>query len=274
MESLSMVGMEEYRLLLFQPDPETGERICVGVAIDGDLLYSADLSRVQCLSKKLGPEIIRFYLRDIRDSVIRSHGENIESTIKGYAPMFAVSAPRKVVSPVSQSTKLSLLRRFVEIGENPSASRMRNRKQFSGKLREFTSRVAIPFGQVIENARPADIFGERPRGFARVGRVALAVKKENHIVLVDGIDLNPLRPQDLLRACAQVVHTFWQYGRAPRPYGETLSRVAVLFNGSLHETSKTRDAHEFALDQFQKESDVTIEASSPTGAERLARVFA
>jgi hypothetical protein len=87
---------------------------------------------------------------------------------------------------------------------------------------------------------------------------------------MDGLDLNPLRSQDLLRACAQVVHTFWQYGHIPTPYGETLSRVAVLFNGSIQETAKSRDAHAFALNQFQKECDVTIEASSPMGATRLA----
>jgi hypothetical protein len=271
MESMSMVGIEEYRLLFFQPDPEAGERICVGVAVDGELLYSADFSRVQSFSQKLGPEILNFYLKDIRERIIRSHGEDLERIVKDYAPMFIVSAPRKVVSPVNQSTKLMLLRRFVNGEEHRQTSRMRFRKQFFSKLKDFAYSVVSPTThQIIENARPVDIFGETRKGFGRVGRIALAVKRENHILLMDGLDLNPLRSQDLLRACTQVVHTFWQYGRVPRPYGETLSRVAVLFNGSIQETAKSRDAHAFALDQFRKESDATIEASSPMGAERLA----
>jgi hypothetical protein len=91
---------------------------------------------------------------------------------------------------------------------------------------------------------------------------------------MDGLDLIQEPSQDLLRTCAQVVHTFWQYGRTPKLYGETVERVAVLFNGVIQETAKSRDAYAFALDQFQKESDTTIEASFPKGAEKLAGLLA
>lgn len=128
-----------------------------------------------------------------------------------------------------------LLRRFVSPGERLRQSRMRFRREFFGRLKEFALRVPLdPRNQVIENARPVDIFGVKPSGFGRFARVALAIKRENSILLIDGLDLNKLGSQDLLRACAQVVHTFWQYGRIPRPYGEALRRVAVVFNGSVN----------------------------------------
>ena len=60
MELMSKNGVAEYRLLLFQPDPESGERICIGVAVDGTLLYDIESSRLRCFSQKLPPEIMQF----------------------------------------------------------------------------------------------------------------------------------------------------------------------------------------------------------------------
>jgi len=268
---MSKSGVGEYRLLLFQPDPESGERICVGVAVDGDLLYDLEFSRVRCFSQKLPPEIMRFYLRDIRNRIAHSRADEIERILKDFAPMFLVSAPRKIVDPITESIRLMLLRRFVNKGEIHGPSRMQIRKQYFGRLKDFTSKVVGSADyRMIENASPLDVFGEKRRG---VGRVALAVKREDRILLMDGLDLNVLDPTAVVQTSARVVHTFWQYGRTPMPYGETLRRVAVVFNGRQQEAASSRDAHAFALDQFRKGADETIEASSGSGEESLASLL-
>jgi hypothetical protein len=275
MDVKSIAGVEEYRLLLFQPDPETGERICVGVAVDRDLIYARDLPRVQCFTQKTNPDILRVYLKDIRDRVARSEAENLDRVIRDFAPMFMLSAPRNIVSPVTQSAKLMLLRRFVGDGPRRQSERMRTRREYFGRLIEFARTAHIgPDSQIIENARPADILGMRPLGVGRVNRVALAIRRPERTVLMDGLDLNRVRANDLLRACGQVVHTFWQYGRASKPYGERLSRIAIIFNGSVRDSAQARDAHDFAVSQFQKESDETIEATSPVAVERLSQLLA
>ena len=102
---------------------------------------------------------------------------------------------------------------------------MQIRKEYFGRLKDFTSKIISPNDYLmIENASPMEVFGEKRRG---IGRVALAIKKENRILLIDGLDLNSLDPTGVIQTSARVVHTFWQYGRTPKPYGEILTELQL-----------------------------------------------
>lgn len=276
MEMMNLVGTEEYRLLLFQPDPESGERICIGVAVDGGLLFDPNFSRVQSFSKSIAPEILRFYLSDLRERISRSKGEFVERLVRDYAPMFGVSPPRRIVSPVSSATKLMLLRRFVH-GDNEEhfrASRGAIRKQFTNRLERFANHVvdtAETRSRFISNAAAIDIFGERHKG---VGRIALAIIRDNQVVLMDGLDLSLLDSIHVLPASTRVAHTFWQYGRVRSNYVNAITRVAVVFGTDTATSGRTSDAHTFAVEQLRKEADETIQAGSVTGAMQIAGLLA
>ena len=262
----------EYRLLMFHPDPESGERICIGIAVEGKLLFDQHFSRVQCFSKKIGVSYIRTLVEDIRNSLERSRGAEPERLITGYAPMFQLSPPRKVATPVDESIREMLLRRFVLAGDAVMMhpSRGEARKQFSGRLVSYASEALGRMGggyRLIENARSMDVLGEKRHG---IRRVALALRRENQVVLLDGLDLNLLSSQDALRECTNVVRTFWQYKVALKPHGERIWRAAVIFNGMAPAGHGLRDIHAFVSAQFAKESDEKIEARS--GADDFAQL--
>jgi hypothetical protein len=269
MELLTLEAVSDYRLLLFQPDPETGERLCVGVAFEDDLLFEIESSRLHCFAKHFPHQILGVYLKEIRDRLTHSGGADLERLMRDYAPTFVFSPPRKLLRIPDQATKLMLLERFVHKGDVRIPT-LNVRRSLSAKLRDFASNAVRSEHQIIEDAGPLDIFGERRRG---LGRVALAVKIEQHVLLMDGVDLNLLNPQVAIQSSTRVVHTFWQYGRAKRPYGESLRRLAVIFNGRPTETASYRDAHDFIVEQFKKEADETVEASADNSVSILGRLL-
>lgn len=265
-------GVSEYRLLMFQPDPESGERICVGVTLEGRLLFDPSFSRVHCLAKKIGMPHLRVLIDDICEALFKSRGDDIERISQLYAPMFQLSPPRKVASPLDQRVRDILFKRFVT-GENDDSSRTSRgqaRKKFSSELKSLASSVLgreQAGYRLIENAKSEDVLGDRRDG---IRRVAVAIKREDHTVLLDGLDLNLLSDHDALRECTNVVRTFWQYKIAPKPPGERISRLAVIFNGSAPPASPIRDVHAFVSTQFERESEKTIEAHSGKALDELA----
>lgn len=278
-ELKDLEGTEEYRLVMLQADPESGERLCVGVIVAGDLLYDERLPRAQCFYANVKPELIRFYLRDLQERSRNLRGEALDRVATEYAPLFVLSHPRMVTTPVQESTKHMLLTRFVG-GRSDSAMSPTEqgpkggmgRELFAEKLRQLAAKINSPAeSRVIENARPQDIFGERRKG---IGPVAMAIKRRDKTVLMDGVDLNVLKAKEAISATGKVVHTFWQYRVAAELYGDNLKRIAVVFNGVRPREYALKDAHDFAIDQFHKEADDTIEASSSEEVNRLAALLA
>lgn len=272
-------GTEEYRLVMLQPDPESGERLCVGVLVAGDLLYDESLSRLRCFSTDLKLDLVRFYLSDFRERVARLAGEPMERVAREYAPLIVLSQPRLVVSPVKESTKHMLAARFIGFRVNSAIRGAEGRATVAAVRESFTNRLRhlaggiVPSadGHLIENARPRDVFGEKRPG---VGTVAMAIKRHDKTILMDGVDLNVMRPKEAISATGKVVHTFWQYRLAAARYGDNLQRIAVVFNGVQPREYALRDAHDFAIHQFRQEADDTIEASSQEEVVRLAGLLA
>ena len=265
----------DYRLIFFQPDPESGERVCVGVSVGEDLLYDEKFSRARCLSRELDVDILRFYLHEMRQKIVLGR-ERLELILQSFAPLFASSPPKKITLPVTEAKKLRLFERFVlhkSPNETESApSGTASREIFVRHLREFTdSQNNPPFDAVIENARAKDILGmSRPH----LGTVALALKRKSCTFLIDGVDLNLLTPKEALQQSQKVTHTFWQYKRLGDDTRNWIKRIGVVFNGNSASRPDYRDIHDFALDQFRNEADWAVDASADDSRLRWRQLVA
>jgi hypothetical protein len=259
--------LAEYRLLFMQPDPESGERVCVGIIIDGELLYDRDFTRARCISPDVNIDVSNIYLENLRDR-LASRSELME-IFKEYSPLFVCSPPRTVTLPLTSEKKLSLFEHFVKAGRRTRNVEAR-RERFVSRLHEF----AIPGNgykeaRVIENASPEDVIG---REDAEVEAVALALRSERQTVLLDGIDLHKSTGKQARSQITRVNHVFWHYKKLAGQEGLAIKRVALVFNGNSHLKPDLRDAHDFALDHFRNQADLTLDASTQD-AKREVRSF-
>jgi hypothetical protein len=271
-----------YRLLHFQPDPEDGDRVCVGILLEEDrrftVLSDTKFRKLRCIAPAFEPELVGFYLRDLEDSLDRSH-EPVEVTLRRCAPQLIVSETRSVAAPLTDKARLRLLERFVlpsteALTQTTLASNTEIKA--SEHIRLFLSEFGLRSDDtIISNARPRELFG---RALPNVKAVAFAIRGPSRVVLVDGVDLRVMTPGKTIAKTNQIVHTFWQYGRLQKEvlFGEDarIERVGIVMNGTSPKTEAYLDAHDYALHQFNNEADLTVDTTSGEGRERLRTVLA
>jgi hypothetical protein len=282
-----------YRLMFLQPDPEDGDRVCVGVLLQEGhscvVLYDKRFPKVRCIAPGFEPELVKFYLDDLASTLRRNSTDDLALTLRRYAPQLVASEERSILLPVTETTKMRLLERFVmprsesrtAVLESSSAS-ARQGKQFAERLRLFVGEYVRPTeAAILQNADPKDIFG---RAFPNVRPVAISVKKGGRIMLIDGVDLQTMKGKRAIERANQVAYTFWQYGRARSADSSLLwqtpsaglveglegfTRIGVVLNGSPRRSPQYYVAHDYALHQFQKEADLAIDAASREDTEKL-----
>ncbi len=273
LKSLEMVA--DYRLLFVQPDPESGERLCIGLVIgDDELMYDREFSRARCLSRDLDVDILRFYLEDLRAKLFNGNAP-IDSVLGSSAPLLTSSLPRKVTLPITAEKKARLFQHFVlrDASTEPVAESFRRepvstRSLFVQRVKNFANLdSSMPFDALIENAKPSDILGVEEKN---IGRIALAVRRDSLMFLIDGVDLNNMTPKKALSEAEKVRHIFWQYKRIGTGRGFPLSRIALVFNGNSHTDSILRETHDYTVDQFKRETELTIDTSDPEAARDLS----
>lgn len=272
----------QYRLLHFQPDPEDGDRVCVGVLLNETgkftVLSDPKFKKLRCVAPDFEPELVGFYLRDLEDSLNRSR-EPVEVTLRRCAPQLIVSEARSVTTPLTSENKLKLMERFVLPAKEVQKELVqvfRAEDTTSEHLRIFLSEIApLSANMFIRNARPLDLFNLT---LPNIKPVAFAIKKPSRIVVVDGIDLSVMTPTKAVAKANRIVHNFWQYGRIREEFlfegRPKVERVGVVMNGTSPKTEAYLDAHDYALHQFHKEADVTVDATSGEGKEQLRAVLA
>lgn len=282
MGTLSSTSAATYRLLYVQPEPEQGDRVCVGLVFEENsgrfsMLYDNDLQKLRCVAPAVDLDLVRFYLEDLRGAV-RDSGD-LDAVIRRYAPQVSMSAQRSVRSPVSDIVRVSLLERFAIPHKAPafeqlpkSNSRKRVAEEIAGFVGPMASRLHLT---VNVDASPEALFG---KPMPRVSRVPASIRGRHGIVLVDGVDLRTVKPRAAVTMTNRVVHNFWQYGRLRGTdlvaQQTPFKRVAVLLNGAPVKTDAYADAHDYAIDQFRKESDLTVDGSSFDDKERLEELLA
>jgi hypothetical protein len=125
METELKKDIGKYRLLYFQPDPEDGERVCVGLLFQDQrsctVLYDHKFPKVHCIAPFYELELVKFYLDDLASTVQNTSGDDLILALRRYGPQLIASEERFVSLPVTESVKVRLLERFVAPCGKPKA---------------------------------------------------------------------------------------------------------------------------------------------------------
>lgn len=266
-----------YRLLHFQPEPEDGERVCVGILLSEpgriSVLYDHKFTKARCVAPLLQSEVLKFYLDELEAKLRKSDATELSPMLLRLSPQLAASAPRQLVSPVTENLKIRLLQRFVLSVSTPTALREKSaaaEKASDEALRAYVKKVAGPIsGEVLFSASARQIVGHK---LPNTLRIAVALKRPDSLVLIDGVDLNVLRPGSAVAKVNQVAHTFWQYGRVRESELWPIKRVGLVLNGTSPRTESYEDAHDYALHQFERDADVTVDTTSGLGVDAFRAI--
>lgn len=271
-----------YWLLHFLPEPEDGESICAAVAVQlgprsFEVLFDSNFSRVRCLAPGTEPGLVRFYLNAISERLNR--GETPEKVLTDHGPQFAASPPRSLALPLTDKTRQRLISRFVTrasaelIKDKAQRTQGTSDRRFADHIEGFVRDLNLPMGRVLKNADSRELLGMHIRA---VKRVPLAVEVDRRLVLFDGVDFNLMKPAGAIKRINQVAHNFWQYGRLDLGslYGPAqIRRVGVVFNGVPHVTPDYAEAHEYAVHQFDKETDAVLDTWAGSGANEVQKML-
>jgi hypothetical protein len=273
----------EYRLVYFQPEPETGERLCIGLLFMNEqgkrtLLYDRDFSRVRCFAPDFEVALLRFIMANLEEQ-LRNKYLTSDQLQFGLGSQIAFSAQRVVSSPISDSAKLHLMERFVlhKESEAPISTIQAesNRTATEARLRQHLLNFARPLAregrELIEHPGPRQILG---RPIPGVSKVSLAISYDGKMTILDGVDLSIQSPKEVVTRTGKVAHTFWQYRRysGDSVFQGRPNRVAFIFNGASNPEPLYRDAQAFAREIFENESDLLIEHDSTDELERLRQL--
>ena len=267
-----------YRIVYFEPNPEDGDRVAIALLFTAnngtDVLYDRDFPKLKCLAPNVDSDLIQFQL-DHMSGRLRERGLDRETFVAQQAPQFTTSARRKVAWPLTNETRMRLVRRFLskegsaypappaEAAEKPKAIDP-VRVQLRRILQDITPRVE----SWQENAKPEWVIGEK---VPRIRPVAMALRSRNQTTIIDGIDLSMMKPRAAVTRVGQVVYTFFQYDRLTQMdlTGRTLRKIGVVLNGAAVTGPNYRDTYAFALQEFTQEADKAIDAGTPEGVAEL-----
>jgi len=266
---LTRVGW--YRLLYYQPAPETGERITIGLLFEDEgrafLHYDKQFVKLRKLYPWIDSRTVGFYLDDLKNALAKA--TCIEPVLNLYGPQLVPSEARKVTLPITDALVKMLMGKFVQ----PAPRGPHEAKQ--------PDQVAIAIQAYVKNrihrdlrfhteVTPDTILGRKT---ARVGAVALAVESTAGWTLIDGVDLNLLKPKAAITRADDVGRTFWHYSRLAEE-GQTtgpIRKIGVVLNGQSHLKPSEHDAHDYALHRLGAEADTTIDAASTEATAKLER---
>src|SRR5580700_2505389 len=107
----------QFWIVYLQPEPESGERIAIALAIrdNGFVRFEYDnrFSKALCAFPSFDSKLLQFYLDSMERELASHRGETLESVLSPYAPQIIFSSPRRIAVPLSNSTRMSLLEKFV-----------------------------------------------------------------------------------------------------------------------------------------------------------------
>jgi hypothetical protein len=266
--AIDLKKARSYRLIYFQPDPEDGERVCVGLLFrdkrEYSLVYDSFFPRLSCIAPRSEKSILKLYLDEFEESLRSATPEDERIIVKKYEPQIIVSEERALLVPVTSGLKQTLLERFIlgpshlvkaQISDEATPTyRRATDESIADFIREF-----VPASSVTFHAKAKQIIG---RNLPNVAPVAASVRFQGKIVLIDGVDLKVATAKQVINRVSKVTHTFWEYGKAERDHllsgRDSLQRVALVLNGVPEYSSAQKDAQDFALHQFENEADLVL----------------
>jgi hypothetical protein len=258
-----------YRLVYFQPDPEDGERVCVALLVSVnrhfEMLYDQSFPKLKCLAPHIDPKLIRIYLDDMEVHLNRGSSD-IDFLLRKHAPHLVTSQVRKLAWPLSNTDRIHLVERFLSREKGSGwAEQRKAENDFKADLRQLVQGLAGgAFEELKEGAKPDWVLG---RKIPQIKPVALAVRKRSAVLLIDGVNLRELNPTAAVKQVSKVAHTFWQYGRQIDQMDfsgiQSIRRIGVVLNGVKQTSPAWRDAHDYALQEFDMKGDLAVDAARP-----------
>ena len=261
-----------YRLLYYQPAPETGERITVGLLFQDEdhafLHYDKQFVKLRKLYPWIDSKTVGFYLEDLKNALAKT--TSIEGVLNLYGPQLISSDARRVALPITNSLVEMLLEKFVQ----PAPRGPHEAKQ--------PDQVAIAIRAFVKNRVHKDLHFQTEvtsetilgRKAAGVGTVALAVESSTGWTLIDGVDLNLLTPKKAIDRADDVSRVFWHYSRlAEAGHIGPISKIGMVLNGLSHLKPQEHDAHDYALHRLEEEADTAIDAASTEATAKLERAL-
>ena len=260
----------KYWILYFQPLPEAGERIAMALLFQegrggGVVRFDATFAKVLQVFPDADPQLLAFYLESLQKG-LADMSVDVEAELNAYGPQIAASPARRIAAPLAEATVIMLMERYL------LPVKRKRRAQEDGASSQIESFVRESLG--IDTPVETQVTPNRILGHSLVGakEVALAIRTVSGWALIDGVDLNQLKPQVANERVDEISRTFWRYQRAAAESGLQIQRVSVVLNGRSHLEKCTLDAHDYALHRFQVDSDLAIDAAS-TGAQQQLRTL-
>jgi hypothetical protein len=259
-----------YRLLYYQPAPETGERITIGLLFEDEehafLYYDKQFAKLRKLYPWIDSKTVGFYLDDLKNALAKT--KSVEPVLNLYGPQLVASDARKVVLPITDALVETLMVKFV----HPTLRGPHEAKQ--------PDQVAIAIQAYVKNRIHRDLHFHTEvtaetilgRKAARVGAVALGLESGARWTLIDGVDLNVLTPKRAIDRADDVGRTFWHYSRlSEEGQAGQIRKIGIVLNGLSHLKPQEHDAHDYALHRLESEADATIDAASTEATAKLER---
>lgn len=264
----------QFWIVYLQPEPESGERIAIALAIrdNGFVSFEYDnrFAKAHCAFPSFDSKLLQFYLESMQSELASHRGASLESVLSPYAPQIVFSSPRRIAVPLSSSTRMSLLQKFVLLQSKEKAEKVKRDDKTAKQIAAF---VVAQMGSMPNNAEcnaTSDrLFGRKVTG---TDAVAIAIPKRDGWMLIDGIDLNQLQPSAAIDRTDSVARTFWNYSRE-QDLASRIQSVGIVLNGNSHTKPSTHEAHEYALHRFKQDSDETIDGNSPSEIAGLRRLI-
>ncbi len=270
-----------YRLVYLQPDPDNGERVCVGLLFLDErgratCLYDPSFQKAKCVAPGVDLDLVRFYFRDIELKVVQGH--DLDEVLRDYSPHVVTSKPRAVTAPLTDSVKDHLLSRFAGVETRRATLEAREAKsaelQTANHIADFVQTIAASVSgvQIVRRPTLRELTGVS--GSSRGKRLAAAIYSPTRVLAIDGVDLNVMNPQTSVSATNRIVHTFWQLRRLQNESvsPEAVLRVGLVINGVPKRDRKVREAHDYAIDQLRRESELAVDTSSASDVDLLRRM--
>ena len=265
----------QYRLLYYQPAPETGERITIGLLLDDGIqpIVHCDwqFKKVLRLYPWVDPKILAVYLTDLSQMVGKQRGP-VEEVVQRLGPQLTASAPRQFALPLTSMLVDILLEKFVNVTTRERPEGTVKADPVAMAIEAFVKNRSSNPTRIRTGIGPETILG---RKVGRLGSVAVGIESATGWTLIDGVDLNVLTPGKAIARADDVGRTFWQYSRlAAESHGRRIRTIGLVMNGRSHLKPGTHDAHDYALHRLQADSDAAIDTASTEASARLNQELA
>jgi hypothetical protein len=233
---------------------------------------------------------VQAILNDLDGALRKSPSPAADFVLRQYEPQLIATRARTLAVPLTREIRDQLRKKFLLPRQDltlktapPSSEQIK--PSIDNQIHEHVRNYIVdlfPTQRLIirEHVTLLDLVPHRRRDPFRNPTAALAIDMRHRIVIVDGLDMKLLAPRQIIAKANQIVFSFWQFKRTIEDEeaagflftdNRQLRRIAIVLNGTLGPRRERREAHDYAVDRFHTESELTVDAATSRGREDLIR---